>query len=257
MLTYYVYITTNLVNGKQYIGERTCNKADPNKDSYLGSGVLFKQKLIEYGKENFKKEILEFFVNKLDAFNAQEKYIKLYKTHVSQGGYNKSWKGGHNVKGCWSEESKKKCSETEKGKISPHKGKTREQIMIELYGKEEGEKRALLQKERAQIAQKNKTTSDETKQKLSNSHKGKIISDEHRKKISNSLMGKKRKPFTEEHKERIREARKKQSPTFIGRIHSDESKKLMSDSHKGKFLSEEHKKNISISLKKLKNETKG
>jgi hypothetical protein len=35
---HYVYIITNLLNGKQYVGDRTC-KCDLNKDLYMGSGV--------------------------------------------------------------------------------------------------------------------------------------------------------------------------------------------------------------------------
>ena len=49
-----IYKTTNLVNGKQYIGRDSRN--NPN---YLGSGVFLKRAINKYGKENFKKEIIE------------------------------------------------------------------------------------------------------------------------------------------------------------------------------------------------------
>lgn len=51
----YVYKTTNLFNGKIYIGIHSTDKLD---DGYLGSGVAFKHALEKYGKESFKKEIL-------------------------------------------------------------------------------------------------------------------------------------------------------------------------------------------------------
>jgi hypothetical protein len=47
-------MTTNLVNGKRYIG-RDSN----NKPHYYGSGTAIKKALKKYGKHNFKKEILE------------------------------------------------------------------------------------------------------------------------------------------------------------------------------------------------------
>lgn len=49
-----IYKTTNLVNGKFYIG-----KDKGNNNWYLGSGKLLLYAIKKYGKENFKKEILE------------------------------------------------------------------------------------------------------------------------------------------------------------------------------------------------------
>ncbi len=49
-----VYMTTNLINGKKYIGRDSWNKYN-----YLGSGKALVKAIKKYGKENFKKEILE------------------------------------------------------------------------------------------------------------------------------------------------------------------------------------------------------
>lgn len=49
-----IYKTTNLINGKIYVG-----KDKRNLDSYLGSGLILKYAIEKYGRENFKKEILE------------------------------------------------------------------------------------------------------------------------------------------------------------------------------------------------------
>ena len=50
---FYIYRTTNLINGKTYIGQ---HKRRPGR--YFGSGLLLKNAIKKYGKENFKVEIL-------------------------------------------------------------------------------------------------------------------------------------------------------------------------------------------------------
>ena len=54
----FVYITTNHVNGKQYIGQRKYDKQGKWKE-YLGSGVVLSKAIKKYGLENFSKEIIE------------------------------------------------------------------------------------------------------------------------------------------------------------------------------------------------------
>ncbi|MFN9113277.1 MAG: hypothetical protein ACK5XN_24675, partial [Bacteroidota bacterium] len=49
-----IYKTTNLINGKVYIG-----KDKHNNNHYLGSGKVLKQAIEKYGRENFIKEIIE------------------------------------------------------------------------------------------------------------------------------------------------------------------------------------------------------
>ena len=53
-----VYKTTNLINGKFYIG-----KDSANRKTYLGSGKLLKQAFTKYGRINFTKEILEYCID--------------------------------------------------------------------------------------------------------------------------------------------------------------------------------------------------
>lgn len=89
---HYVYLTTNLINNKQYVGDRTCY-CEPEKDKYLGSGLYYKNAEKYYGKENFKKVILEKFLTRLEAYNAQAKYIIEHNT-LRPNGYNISPSGG-------------------------------------------------------------------------------------------------------------------------------------------------------------------
>ena len=54
----FVYETTNLVNGKKYIGVHTTFNLE---DGYLGSGKLIQLAIKKYGVENFKRRIIEQF----------------------------------------------------------------------------------------------------------------------------------------------------------------------------------------------------
>lgn len=59
----FIYKTTNLVNGKFYVGK--CVN-DP-REKYLGAGLLIKQAIEKYGVENFRREILQYAAqNELD-----------------------------------------------------------------------------------------------------------------------------------------------------------------------------------------------
>lgn len=68
---YYVYKITNKLNGKFYIGKHIQSEKE-SFDLYYGSGKLIKSAISKYGKENFKKEILEI-CNK-DNLSEREKY---------------------------------------------------------------------------------------------------------------------------------------------------------------------------------------
>jgi hypothetical protein len=51
----YVYLITNKINGKKYIGSSRKDQIDEN---YYGSGKVIKDALKKYGKENFQRDIL-------------------------------------------------------------------------------------------------------------------------------------------------------------------------------------------------------
>lgn len=69
---YYIYMTTNIVNNRKYIGKRMCH-CPIEEDEYLGSGVALKLAIEKYGKENFTKTILETCENNKEC-NEREKY---------------------------------------------------------------------------------------------------------------------------------------------------------------------------------------
>lgn len=55
---YIIYKTTNILDGKFYIGQH--EQLTSGADNYLGSGTYLKRSMKKYGKENFVREILEY-----------------------------------------------------------------------------------------------------------------------------------------------------------------------------------------------------
>jgi hypothetical protein len=58
---HYIYKTTNLKNGRFYVG---MHSTDNLNDGYLGSGTKLRRSIRKNGKENFKLEILEFLTDR-------------------------------------------------------------------------------------------------------------------------------------------------------------------------------------------------
>ena len=121
---FYIYLTTNLVNGKKYIGAHYGGL----DDFYLGSGNIFKKAVELYGRKNFHKEILEICEDYNSMNIAERKWIKEYNAvesnefyNIADGGFNSNPLAG------MSEEAKiersKKISEATKGEKNYFYGK--------------------------------------------------------------------------------------------------------------------------------------
>ena len=113
----FVYLTTNLVNGKRYIGRHKGKESD----SYLGSGIYIKPAIKKYGKHNFKRETLAYAYTNEELNELEKYYIKLYNAvedkmfyNVAEGGYIQPKVGGMKGKK-HSQETKSKISDSLKG----------------------------------------------------------------------------------------------------------------------------------------------
>ena len=69
-MTYILYKTTNLRNGRYYVGV-----SNGKNTSYKGSGTALKEALKYYGSENFSKEILETFDSEDKAFAREAEIV--------------------------------------------------------------------------------------------------------------------------------------------------------------------------------------
>lgn len=110
MIYYFIYETTNNVNGKKYRG---IHKTSNINDGYIGSGTAFINAVDKYGKQNFTREIIEFC-------SSYEELIELEKFYVNEDWVkdhsNYNLKTGGQSAGILSDESKNKISETLKQK---------------------------------------------------------------------------------------------------------------------------------------------
>ncbi len=183
-----IYKTTNIINGKWYIG-----KDSKGYPGYIGSGNLLKAAIEKYGKENFKKEILQECSSMEELNMAEYEWIK--KTNAindpmsynladgGQGGDLSRFMDFEKRKGrkIHSEEEKKKRSEKWKGEKNPQYGKTLS----------DEHKRKMIE------ANQNRDYffSDDHREKLRQAQLGKKLSAETKKKMSESRNGKKRGPY--------------------------------------------------------------
>ena len=107
----FIYITTNHVNGRQYIGQKKYDKSGKWK-KYLGSGIVLKRAIEKYGESNFSKEIIEECETK-EALDDREKYwINYYNAVDSDDFYNiaSGGDGGNTIAG-YSEEQMEQYKE--------------------------------------------------------------------------------------------------------------------------------------------------
>ena len=222
---YKITCTAGSFNGKFYYGQHTTKNVD---DGYKGSGKLINDYYKKYPND-YIKEIIAFYDSKEELNQAEYDIIHPY---INNEMCLNMVEGGH-INTCYNlkEETRKKLSESHKGKTPWNKGKnnvysdeTRQKISESLKGKVSGKK--------------GKKLSEEQKQKLSDAHKGQVpwnkgkqLSEETKKKISESKTGKSIKghKLSEETKKKIGEANK-------GIKRSDDYKNKMSESIKNWWL---------------------
>ena len=121
MKKYCVYVHHNNINGKRYVG--ITNKP---KTRWYGKGKgyedckHFAEAIRKYGWDNFTHYILEDGLTFNEANELEKAYIARYKTQDRNYGYN-ILAGGQNIPSMLgkhhSEETKRKMSESQKGKI--------------------------------------------------------------------------------------------------------------------------------------------
>lgn len=211
----YVYKTTNLRNGKIYIGQHKSSVYDAE---YLGSGKLINRAIIKYGKDNFTNCVL-IWCNSRNELNKMERhFIKMYDSQNPKNGYNIAHGGeGGDVLSCLSEDKRRALS------------KNKSRIMTDNHRKyPEKYHQASIKGWQTRRQNGNDVMSDEQRQKLSESHKGHVVLDETRRKIAKANSGK--------------------NHPMYGTHRSDETKLKISRATKGRVISKEARAKMSASM---------
>jgi group I intron endonuclease len=237
-----IYKTTNLVNGKIYIGQDKYNNP-----RYLGSGKILNFAIQKHGLENFKKEVIEECGSK-EILNEKEKFwISYYNSTNRKIGYNIAL-GGDGGDTISNHPSKNKIGERHSNWVkenNPAKGRKKTDSEIENWrrsyiGKYKGETNPNFGSKRG----------DSSKEKMSEARKRwwDNLSEEERieiaKKISDSITGNHGNNWTDDQKRLHSEWMEKNNP-FKGKTHTNEIKQKISSVNKGKPKSEETKRKLS------------
>lgn len=225
MTNYYIYETTNNVNGKKYRGKRETNLPIESDTNYFGSGNAIEAAIRKYGKKNFSKIVLEVGTHanifQLEAKWVNEEWVNLGREH----NYNLRTGG---LGGCkLSFESIEKCRIASKGNKYALGFKQSEQTILKRNKTRANEKRSNEFKNKMSQLKRGTIVSDETKRKISEANKGKkawnkgiSFSEDTKRKMSESQKGKTKPERSEKHKTNLSKAMK-------GRIFSEESKAKM------------------------------
>ena len=189
----YIYKTTNLVNGKIYIGKKESPVFDVN---YWGSGKYFKQAFKKYGAQNFSREILEWADTLEDLNRKEQKWIALYHLPDLKIGYNISAGGdGGNTWLTYSDSQKLERNNKRNQTLSHNKTSSKGKIVVN----NQEINRLILPEELSRYLNegwqkgsiyKGRKPSKETLEKLSISHKGKISGTKGKIRIYNLVTNK-------------------------------------------------------------------
>lgn len=202
----HIYLVTNKLNGKQYVGQTTTDK---NK---RGHGRLLCKAYPKHGVDNFEYERLLTGIDNRNFLNWSERFwISVFGTNAPHG-YNLESGGSEGQE--WSDERRQRHGDARrgkkkyrplgavsgmKGKAYPESGKEKlRQVMLGRVGLNLGRKASDETKMKMSLAQKarfqrdgsphaNRVVSAETRAKLSAARTGRVQSDEQRAKRSASI----------------------------------------------------------------------
>ena len=166
-MIHYIYKTINNINNKYYLGKHSTENLD---DTYLGSGKLLKLAIMKYGKENFTRLILAYADTEKQAYEFEERLIKI--SDITNSNCYNIVSGGH---GFNSDETNPMYGTA--GELNIHYGKSNP-FYNKHHTKESKAKisKAISGKNNPMYgkcgAMNDKHHTDETKLKISNANKG-------------------------------------------------------------------------------------
>jgi group I intron endonuclease len=195
-----VYLISNKINDKCYIGiTNNFKRRMIEHKCFKDKSSIISKSINKYGKDSFNYEIIDYAKDMDDLNNKEMMYIKFYK-ELGVELYNLTDGGGNYIPRrnyIPSEETRKKQSESHKGKVhsdeakkkmsESHKGRiVTEDTKNILREKNKGKKHSEETKKKVSLASKGRKHSEETKEKMSKSQKGRVFSEDHKKNLSDA-----------------------------------------------------------------------
>lgn len=123
-----IYLTTNLITQEKYIG-----KDRNNSSSYIGGGVNLKEAIKKYGRNNFKKEILEVCSTLKDLKQKEIYWLEYYDVANNPEFYNLTNKSYGSINGPTKTEAYlnrgKSISKSRQGKHYPEASKSQKGLL--------------------------------------------------------------------------------------------------------------------------------
>lgn len=221
-----IYRLINVVNGKYYIGQTWRSLKDRwnggrgyDQCPYMNSAVK------KHGKDNFEYEILTVCSSQETADYWEDFFIAKFDSQNPNKGYNLKEGGAY---GKQSEETKKKISDSNKGRVMSEEAKQKisNANRGRVFSEERNRKISL-----AKLGKLGPKHTEETKVKISQILTGRILSEEHIQKIVRRTTGVKA----------SKETKNKMSLAQKGKPKSEETKRKMSEASKGKPKSAKHR----------------
>lgn len=203
---YILYKTTNIKNGKFYIGKHA--QVGNDFDGYLGSGKLLKQAISKYGSDSFVRETIQHFETEEECYLAEKEYLDNF----------------------WQSD---KCYNMITGGLGVSSGKDNPR-----YGTIHSDETINKIKESNRKAHSGKILSDATKKKISKTMSAKMAEltpEQKSERVRKSMNA----PHTY-----TKERSKKISEALTGTMRTDESKQKQShvQKHKASLLTENERK---------------
>lgn len=195
-----IYAIVNLANNKLYIGSAV--KLSTRKSQHLYKLNLDKH-TNRYLQSSFNKYGSDYFVFKVVEYCETKDLIEREQFWINQFDFDNQLYNLNPIAGSFlgfkhSEESRKKRSEANKGKVisEEQRSKISKANKGRIFSKEH----------RKKMSEAAKNRSEEYLSKISKANKGKIFSEEHRKKLSEAKKGK---TLSEQHRNSISQTKSK------------------------------------------------
>lgn len=247
----YVYVITNLVNAKRYVGKTNRPRVrwyEHRHDAKMGCSLAIHQAIRKHGEDRFTFEIVSEHGSEEEAFLAEVETIKRLESRGLRG-YNENdgGRGGYRP----SEEARLNLSVARRGWIlsdatklkmsQSHKGvklsaETRAKLSVARRSRGPITDEARQNMREAQLRRERKPLSEETKAKLSGTWRGRKHSDESRAKMS--VARRDRGPLSDEARQNIREGQLRRAPF------SEEMRLKLSVAQKGRIVSDETREKL-------------